>query len=304
MIGRPLKVLGVLVVGVIVFGFGTGLGAAARWRALGSPPISELVMPPVSTPDDPGPSTGARPEPPPRTPTRAGRGPCRSTYAVHAMYVVPADAPDRGLHHGSIQASIGALQEWLAGQTGGRRLRVVCSGTSPSVAFHRLGTTAAAVVAAPDSHHLIAAELRTAGFDAATRIYAVYYDGPLSGYCGVAAGRVAIYTVWTRSVCRSDPAAARPVPSNAEFGMAHEIFHTLGAVPRCAPHRASDSAHVTDDRRDVMYPGGDPALAILDVGRDDYYGHGRPGCPDLADSILLDPAPPGAVPPPGWPPPR
>ena len=29
--------------------------------------------------------------------------------------------------------------------------------------------------------------------------------------------------------------------------------------------------------------------ASLDVGRDDYYGHGRTDCPDLADSPFLTP---------------
>jgi hypothetical protein len=222
-----------------------------------------------------------------------GAGPCASTYAVQAVYVVPADAPDRGLHHGTIQTSIGAFQEWLAGQTGGRRLRMVCDGGVPAVAFLRLAATRSDVLNS-DAEEIIEGELEAAGFDAATRIYAAYYDGPLSRYCGVAEtpGHVAIYTLWEGSSC------------DFELGMAHEIFHALGAVPLCAFHRDHD-AHVIDDPRDIMYVRDRRQQpAVLDAGRDDYFGHGRPGCLDLADSIFLDPASSGALPPPGWPAPR
>ena len=60
-------------------------------------------------------------------------------------------------------------------------------------------------------------------------------------------------------------------------------------APGCAPNYALGS-HVDDDRRDVIYSGPDDrdwANLTLDVGRDDYYMHGRDECPDIADHPLL-----------------
>jgi hypothetical protein len=235
---------------------------------------------------------------------------CAETYSVEAVYVVPNDAVDRGLYHdGTIQMSIGAAQRWLMQQTNGRGLRVVCAGNEPAVAFHRLAVSEAAVWGAPDPHELISHELEAAGFDDPTRIYALYYDGALRDYCGAAhyppttPGRVALLTVKAGGTCEVGFPASVDEPGPVEFRMVHEVFHALGAVPACAPHR--HGAHVTDDRRDVMYTGpGRQYPAVLDAGRDDYFGHGRPGCVDLADSLFLHPSPPGALPPPGWPTPR
>ncbi len=58
---------------------------------------------------------------------------------------------------------------------------------------------------------------------------------------------------------------------------AHEAAHDLGAVFPGAPHACpNDSGHVCDSRLDLMYPkvGPDSTLntAVLDIGRDDYYG--------------------------------
>ena len=79
--------------------------------------------------------------------------------------------------------------------------------------------------------------------------------------------------------------------------MVHELFHTMGAVPECAPNEGQ-GRHVIDDATDVMWAragnvGWD--LTEIDVGRDDYYLHGNPGCLDIADSPLwMDP--PEAIP--------
>jgi hypothetical protein len=111
---------------------------------------------------------------------------------------------------------------------------------------------------------------------------------------------------------RGEPPGAPPCSSNCfaqsenapgylEFAMLHELVHTVGVVPTCAPHH-TQSGHVSDDPRDLMYAGPLPwNPSILDIGRDDYYGHGRTSCLDLARSAFLDPSVPGAVPPPGWP---
>jgi hypothetical protein len=51
-----------------------------------------------------------------------------------------------------------------------------------------------------------------------------------------------------------------------------------------------------------MYAGPQPwRPSVLDVGRDDYFQHGRRDCLDLARSIFLDPLSANAVRPPHWP---
>ena len=59
---------------------------------------------------------------------------------------------------------------------------------------------------------------------------------------------------------------------------AHELLHTLGAVPRAAPNRCPDpnGAHTCDSTADLMHPFLDTSpleAKLLDPGRDDYYGH-------------------------------
>jgi hypothetical protein len=63
----------------------------------------------------------------------------------------------------------------------------------------------------------------------------------------------------------------------------HELIHLLGAVPIVSappgpPHACpDDAAHVCDSPNDIVLPGGccaSLAETALDIGRDDYYGHG------------------------------
>ena len=94
---------------------------------------------------------------------------------------------------------------------------------------------------------------------------------------------------------------------SAERTMLHEIVHALGGVGDCAPNSTArieelqrggcgSTGHVTDDINDLMgvevdieersitYYGG----TTLDADRDDYVGHGRPGCFDLLTSPFLE----------------
>jgi hypothetical protein len=103
--------------------------------------------------------------------------------------------------------------------------------------------------------------------------------------------------------CMANPVgASQDVPGYIDIGMLHEIMHTFGFVATCAPHKTPDG-HVSDSHADLMYRGPAPwdwERAQLDVGRDDYYKANISGCLDLAMSAFLEPATPGAVPPPGW----
>jgi len=89
-------------------------------------------------------------------------------------------------------------------------------------------------------------------------------------------------------------------PGYWEFSLIHEIFHTLGAVATCAPHRTR-RGHVSDDPRDLMYAGDQHwQPSLLDLGNEDYFNHGNRNCLDVAKSVFVDPTASDAAPPPGW----
>ena len=71
---------------------------------------------------------------------------------------------------------------------------------------------------------------------------------------------------------------------------AHELMHTLGAVDgRSAPNGCA-SGHVCDGGTDLMtatLENGPLESRVLDVGRNDYYGHGG-SWDDVQDSRFLE----------------
>jgi len=87
--------------------------------------------------------------------------------------------------------------------------------------------------------------------------------------------------------CDTNPWGSVGAPRYLEFAMIHEVVHTLGFAPTCAPHHTS-AGHVSDSPADLMYAGSAPwAPSTLDVGHDDYYDAHHPGCLDLSASAYL-----------------
>ena len=218
---------------------------------------------------------------------------------VHALYVVPSDGTDRALDtNGTIEASVDAFQRWLASQAGGRALRMDTFEGALDITFRRLSRTDAAIAASgPFVRDEIERELVGAGL-VRDKLYAVWYDGSSTFACGGGAwpptlrGSVAALYLQGRppaaALCANNPFATPGGPPRYwDFAMLHELVHTLGFVATCAPHHTL-AGHTSDDVRDLMYAG--PlgwAPSLLDVGRDDYYGHSTAGCPDLEDSPFL-----------------
>ena len=238
---------------------------------------------------------------------------------VHVMYVIPSDGTDRHLDtNGAITNSVAAWNGWLTAQTGGSHLRIDTSAGVPDITFVKLDKTDAEIAASGDDRTAIEADLHTLGFNQPGKIYAVYYDGT-GNFCGGGAfppglvGNVAaVYLqgsdprVTPPALCASNPVGADATnPGYFDYGMVHEVTHTLGFVAACAPH-ISVEAHVGDSPHDLMYSPKDASGApwtfplVLDFGHDDYYHHNIPGCLDLARSAFLDPLPAGAQAPPGW----
>jgi hypothetical protein len=220
---------------------------------------------------------------------------------IHVMYVLPSDGVDQNLDtNGTLARSVAAFQKWLVGQTSTQLLRLDTYGGALDITFFRLSRTDAQIA----SHGAfvrdqIEAELISAGFNHPNKIYAVYYGGGSTFACGGAAwpptlpGKVAAqYLKGTppggAAPCASNPfASSEDNPGYWEFGMLHEILHTMGIVATCAPHHTL-SGHVSDSPTDLMYAGSLPwQPSVLDVGRDDYFRHNNPSCLNLANSPYM-----------------
>jgi hypothetical protein len=211
---------------------------------------------------------------------------------VHVLYVVAADVFDRELDtDGEIAASVASWQSWLQGQTGGRGIRLDTYQGQLDVSFFRLATTSGA--ATPRPVVAISTELAAAGFSAPDKIYAVYYDGASTLACGDGGGPYpSMYLTGSdsRSGTRCTGSFGVSPPGYFDFALLHELVHSLGYVPSCAPHAASQ--HVSDSPYDLMWGGGSPWASLpdmqLDIGRDDYFEARIPGCPDLSGSRFLE----------------
>ncbi|MBI2013911.1 MAG: hypothetical protein HYS87_03745 [Candidatus Colwellbacteria bacterium] len=208
---------------------------------------------------------------------------------IHAVYVLPSDGEDKGYDtSGAIAVSMESGERWLENQTDGRRLRLDTWNGMLDVSFYRFSRTEAELEKTPG---LMYEELRLAGFNTTNKLYAVHY-GASGPFCGISESvSWAIVYLYNCGDPR-DPFAPQLESFREErtTGIFHEIFHSLGAVPSCAPHKSGES-HVSDSPQDLMYnyrlpgPLPDPEDPIvLDFGRDDYYGHGRDDCPDVAKS--------------------
>jgi hypothetical protein len=222
---------------------------------------------------------------------------------IHIVYAVPADGQDRNLDAGVLEGSVGSFQAWLRAQTGGKELRLDTFERQLDVTFVRLTATDAQLAArGPFVVTGIEQELRSKGFTAPGKIYAVYYDGSSTYACGGAfwpplinGNVVAMYLRGAPPgvQCDSGFVGADDPPGYWEYAMLHDILHGLGFVPACAPNHHR-TGHVTSPNNDLMWTNDTGFWTFpltLDVGRDDYYGHGRQDCPDLARSPYLVDAP-------------
>lgn len=231
---------------------------------------------------------------------------------VHVVFARPVDQEDRELDlDGTLAASVALWNAWLAEQTGGPALRLDTCGGVLDVTYFEVPRTDAQVAAQdPYIRNVLEAEMMGAGAIDEDKLYAVYYDGASTYSCGGGAwpplivGRVA--ALYLRGEVPGSPpclqafAGEGEAPEYLEFAMLHEILHTLGLAATCAPH--SDGAgHTNDTPKDLLYTGPEPWYPdTLDPDQDDYYGHGKADCPDLARSGLLEPMPEAPELPVGW----
>ena len=184
----------------------------------------------------------------------------------------------------------------------------------PRISGHHVRPTAPDTNAQITRHGIfsrdeIEALLRALGFKAPGKIYEVFFDGS-SSVCGGAPwppslpGRVPV--VFLKGTppgsipCDANGFAGPGQPSGyLEMDEVHEILHTLGMAPDCAPHSIKNG-HVNESPTDLMYQGPlpwDTAQMVLDYGRDDYFQAHISGCLDVSHSAFLEG---GTQMPPAW----
>jgi hypothetical protein len=220
---------------------------------------------------------------------------------VHIVYALPQDGVDAQLDlNGGISASLGVAQAWLRNQNGGSGFRFDTFGGELDVTFFRDSRTDATLKSfGAFVRDQLESDMRAAGLLTPGKLYLVYYGGGSTFACGGAAWPPALAGQISALYLKGTPPGSIPCDSTPlatqghaagywEFSALHEVMHTLGFVPACAPHHAL-SGHTGDDPRDLMYAGPLPwQPSILDVNGDDYLRPAAPGCASIADNAYFE----------------
>lgn len=209
----------------------------------------------------------------------------------HAVWAVPSDGADTfATGAGKLADDVASITSWWQSQDPTRVPRfdnaVFPGGTCLDITFVRLPLPGSALAGAGAAFSSVLGELATAGLGDPYKKYLVYYDGPSvqTNVCGTGGGNFdsgpAYAVVWLQG-CPTVP---------QDTVAAHELLHSLGALPAGAPHPCpGDDGHPCDSPQDVLYPynAGLPLTQlVLDYNHDDYYGHSG-SWPDLQDSLWL-----------------
>lgn len=196
---------------------------------------------------------------------------------IQPVLALAADEAESAAASAAIVSDVRSIEQWWRAQDPGRVPRFA------SDDLDCVSTVDVRVIRLPDTETIlrndesrgarISGAILRAGSGSPFVKYLVYYFGPVDGpVCGRAGGErdgQAVAIVFA-STC----------PDVAEDTVAtHELLHALGAAPRSGPPNACPGSpdHVCDSRSDVLYPSAAHAPLDdlkLDVGRDDYYGHG------------------------------
>jgi hypothetical protein len=220
------------------------------------------------------------------------RAPAVAGPQIRLVYVVPSDGEDRSSTIvPQMSADVDAIEAWWQAQDPTRTARfdraLFPCGAQADVELLRMQQSGSQLQ--PTEGRFDAIVDAVTGLDGLSPYfkYVVYYDGPLedTDLCGQGGGLpdgpgVAIVYVDT---CTGEPSATVA---------AHELLHAMGALPRSGPQHScgvDDYAHACDSNTDVMWPFATLvplSSLILDVNRDDYYGHSG-AWDDVQDSRWL-----------------
>jgi hypothetical protein len=212
-------------------------------------------------------------------------------FPVHWIYAIPSDGQDRLSTFASVmQTDAEAIDAWWRAQDSTRvprnDLTQFSCGVQLDVSTLRMSRSSSELTAFEGRFGAFFEALTRANFSSRFTKYVIYFDGPVAeenicGQGGSDPSGFGFAVVYAQACSGVSTAAVA----------AHELLHTLGAVPFGAPHECPlpDEGHTCDDPNDLMHPaiGAEPLSSkILDPGRDDYYGHGN-GFSDAQDSPWL-----------------
>lgn len=272
-------------------------GTAYQGPAQGRPRVHDLTLETVSA------AVSARALPDTRTPARAGATWCGTSsqvdltpntlagFPVHWIYVVPSDGQDRlSTFANAMQRDAEAIDSWWRTQDTTRvprsDLTQFSCGTQLDVSSLRMTQSSSELTALEGRFETVFDALTAADFGSRFTKYIVYFDGPVSeenvcGQGGSDPSGLGLAVVYAQACSGVSFAAVA----------AHELLHTLGAVPFGSPHECPppDDGHTCDNLNDLMHPLLDDSplsAKMLDPGHDDYYAHGD-GFPDSQDSPWL-----------------
>jgi len=225
------------------------------------------------------------------TTTTQDRPPALTGRSIHVIYAYPSDGGERSAQLASqLSADVDAIDAWWLAQDPAREPRfdraAFACGLQADILSLRLSETAATLRSSGVRGDRIEAQASAATGRSPYEKLLVYYDGPVddADLCGEGAG-----TPGGDGIAMVYLGACTDIPT--AIIAAHELIHAFGALPDGAPHACPDTrGHPCDSEADVLYPFAMPgttlASLILDVGRDDYYGHAG-SWPDLQDSPWL-----------------
>ena len=217
---------------------------------------------------------------------------------IHVVYAYPTDFPDRfGDTVRSIARDLAGVDTWWRSQDPLRTPRfdlaefANCNSEFGNLDVSSVPLTFDSTLYDPEGGGeftaRLADDLTTNGLSDVNKKYLVFYDGPAGGgICGRSsssattggAQRVSLVFVQGDPGCRVGGfGTGNGWPARTS---AHELLHALNDyfAANTAPNACDDRGHVCDSNADILSTGTShpPRLsdAVLDVGRDDYYGHG------------------------------
>jgi hypothetical protein len=232
-------------------------------------------------------------------------------FVVHVAYAFPTGSPDRFSEWAPrLTGDVASIDAWWRSQDPARAPRFDLHAFPCTSSFGQLDLSRVQLSGPVGDVRSAFSRIRLLlanehGFRESEKVYLVYYDGPTgqSGrerICGQAdddlLGRSGLAVVYLDSCGSEEGDEVRPIVA------VHELLHALGAVDSREAPNACSGGHVCDDRIDLMTAvlGQSPLESrLLDVGRNDYYGH-TGSWADVQDSRFLerldspDRAPPSA----------
>ncbi len=223
-----------------------------------------------------------------------------SAYAVHVAYVRPPGAADRFAELAPrIVGDIAAFDAWWRREDAARTLRFdLFPAPGCSSAFGALDLSNVQLRRPAGAIDSVFGEIRLQlsadfGFNEPEKVYLIYFDGPTEQFedeevCGQGA-RAGGFALPGVAVVYLDACEAVEGDSLRPVVAVHELMHVFGAVERVAPESCR-SGHVCDSPQDLMTAvlnGQELEAHVLDVGRNDYYGH-QGTWTDVQDSTFLE----------------